>query len=151
MSQPDFWFYQLEGQPIEMVLPALLEKTRARGWRACLRFSSEERIAAIDSALWTYREDAFLAHGTARDGFSERQPIFLTTGMENSNRAEVLFLLEGADEPEPERFKRIVHIFDCADVEALSKARAEWKSARERGFEVSYWRLDGRGGWVKSG
>ncbi|MCK9910392.1 DNA polymerase III subunit chi, partial [Microbacteriaceae bacterium K1510] len=37
-----------------------------------------ERLAAIDLALWTYKEDSFLAHGTAKDGFAAEQPVYLT-------------------------------------------------------------------------
>ena len=44
----------------------LVEKTLERGWRAVVQAGSDERLAAIDLALWTYKEDSFLAHGTPR-------------------------------------------------------------------------------------
>ena len=93
MTAPEFWFYHLERQPLQAVLPVLVEKTLARGWRALLRFSTLERLETIDSALWTYRDESFLPHGSARDGHPGRQPAFLTLDDANPNGAAVLFLL----------------------------------------------------------
>jgi DNA polymerase-3 subunit chi len=149
VSTPEFWFYHLERQPLQVVLPVLLEKTLSRGWRACLRFSSHERLDSMDSALWTYSDDAFLPHGTARDGFPERQPVFLTLAKDNPNDAQVLFLLELAEEHDPARFIRIVRLFDDTDENAKAQARGEWSAAKELGFDVSYWRQDSRGSWTK--
>jgi DNA polymerase-3 subunit chi len=149
VSAPEIWFYHLERQPLQVVLPVLLEKTLSRGWRACLRFSSQERLDSVDSALWTYRDDAFLPHGAARDGFPDRQPVFLTLAEDNPNGAQVLFLLELAEEHEPARFIRIVRLFDDTDETAKAQARSEWSAAKERGFDVSYWRQDPGGSWMK--
>ncbi len=150
MTAPEFWFYHLERQPLEAVLPVLVEKTLSRGWRASLRFSTPERMDAIDSVLWTYRDDAFLPHSTARDGRAARQPVLLTLDGANPNGAHALFLLEAAIESEPQRFARIVRLFDGADDEAKALARAEWKAAKTAGFEVSYWSQDETGAWRKS-
>src|SRR5258706_4158464 len=150
MTAPEFWFYHLESQPLQTVLPILLEKTLSRGWRACVRFSTPERLESIDSVLGTYRAYASLPHGTVRDGKAERQPILLTLDETNPNAADALFLLEAATEGEPRRFRRIMRLFDGADEEAKSLARAEWREARADGFEVSYWRQDSGGAWKKS-
>ncbi len=150
MTAPEFWFYHLENQPLQVVLPLLVEKTLARGWRALLRFSTPERLDTIDSALWTYRDESFLPHGRARDGHAERQPVLLTLDDANPNGAAVLFLVEAAEEREPERFSRVIRLFDGADEEAKALARGEWKRAKASGFEVSYWRQDASGAWKKS-
>ena len=57
-------FYHLERQPLERVLPQLLEKSLERGWRVVVQAASEERVEALDAHLWTYRDDSFLPHGT---------------------------------------------------------------------------------------
>lgn len=150
MTTPELWFYHLERQPLQAVLPVLVEKTLARGWRALLRFSTPERLETIDSALWTYREESFLPHGSARDGYAGRQPAFLTLEDANPNGAAVLFLLEAAEEREPERYSRVIRLFDGADEEAKTLARSEWKRAKAADFEVSYWRQDASGAWKKS-
>ena len=59
-------FYHLQRQPLERVLPALLEQSLERGWRVVVQAASDERVEALDAHLWTYRDDSFLPHGTAR-------------------------------------------------------------------------------------
>ena len=59
-------FYHLQNMPLERVLPPLLEKSLERGWRVVVQTASEERADALDSHLWTYRDDSFLPHGTWR-------------------------------------------------------------------------------------
>ncbi len=65
-----------------------------------------------------------------RDGHADRQPVFLTLDDANPNGAAVLFLLEAAEEREPERFSRVIRLFDGADEEAKALARTEWKRAK---------------------
>src|SRR5512134_2599980 len=86
-------FYQLERRTLDDVLPALLELSLKRGWRAAVQATSEERVAALDTLLWTYREESFLPHGSARDGRASAQPIYLTAGDDNPNAAHVRFLV----------------------------------------------------------
>ena len=90
-------FYHLEHQPLERVLPSLVEKTLERGWRAVVQAGSEERVEALDTLLWTYRDESFLPHGTRRDGNPALQPVYLTTGEDNPNGATVRFLVDGAE------------------------------------------------------
>ena len=67
---PEVWFYHLVRQPLDKVLPALLEKAVARGIRICVQVGAPERVAALDEALWTWSDESFIPHGTAHDGDS---------------------------------------------------------------------------------
>jgi DNA polymerase-3 subunit chi len=143
-------FYHLQGQRLESVLPALLEKSIERGWRAVVQGSSEERIEAIDAHLWTYRDDAFLPHGTWREPEAAQQPILLTPNDENPNGAAVRFLVDRAPMPaDVESYQRIVLVFDGEDEEAVAAARAYWSDAKARGLEATYWQADDQGRWAK--
>ena len=149
-------FYHLERKSLEDVLPGLLERTRERDWRAVVRVGSAERMALLDAHLWTYSEQAFLAHGTAEEGYPSRQPIYLTTEDENPNQAQVLFLVGGAvpqdwNNPALAEFKRIVLLFDGRDSEARDAARAAWRDAKEAGHDVTYWKESASGKWEKQG
>ncbi|HEY1362763.1 MAG TPA: DNA polymerase III subunit chi, partial [Xanthobacteraceae bacterium] len=42
----EFVLYHLERQPLQRVLPALLEKSLERGWRVVVQAGSDERIEA---------------------------------------------------------------------------------------------------------
>ena len=68
-------FYHLDNVRLEAVLPPLLEKSLARGWRVAVQVASDDRIDSLDAHLWTYREDSFLPHGTDRDNSAAAQPV----------------------------------------------------------------------------
>ena len=148
----EFLFYHLKGQTPEQVLPALLQKSVERGWRVVIQASSEERIEALDAHLWTWRDDAFLPHGTWRDSEAAEQPILLTLNDDNPNRAAVRFLIEGAAVPgDAAGYERVVLLFDGNDPDAVEAARAHWSAAKSAGFEVTYWQADENGRWQRQG
>jgi len=143
-------FYHLQRQPIERVLPTLLEKSLERGWRVVVQAASDERIEALDAHLWTYRDDSFLPHATTREGDAALQPVLLTSNDSNANGASVRFLIDGAPLPEDaERYERVVLMFDGEDEEAVTQARAYWGAAKAKGFDVTYWQADEDGRWQK--
>jgi len=144
-------FYHLERQPLEAVLPMLLERTLERGWRAVVQAGSDERLEALDAALWTYSDGSFLPHGTKKDGFGSEQPIFLTTGDDVPNGAGVKFLVDGAEPTGFAGFVRMVFIFDGRDAEATQAARRQWQAAKAAGCAVTYWRQGDSGRWEKKG
>jgi DNA polymerase-3 subunit chi len=142
-------FYHLERQPLERVLPSLVEKTLERGWRAVVQAGSEERVEALDTLLWTYREESFLPHGTRRDGNPAMQPVYLTVSEDNPNGATVRFLVDGAAAGDLSAYARVVYLFDGRDATALDQARAQWTAAKAAGSEVTYWQQSPEGRWEK--
>jgi DNA polymerase-3 subunit chi len=142
-------FYHLERTPLERVLPGLLEKTLERGWRAVVQAGSQERVEALDTALWTYRDDSFLPHGTVGDGSPEEQPIFLTSGPDTLNGATVRFFVDGSDVDDLSPYERAVYLFDGRDEAAVANARSQWSKAKEAGHEVTYWQQSEQGGWER--
>jgi len=143
-------FYHLQDTTLERVLPPLLEKSLERNWRAVIQTASDERVDALDSHLWTYRDDSFLPHGSWRDRDAAEHPVVLSTQSENPNQAHVRFLVDGAPIPaDAERYERIVLIFDGSDEEAAAVARTAWSDCKARGFDVTYWQPDERGRWQR--
>ena len=149
----EIWFYHLQRRPLERVLPTLLEKSLERGWRAVVQARTPERLEALDEILWTYADESFLPHGTAREGDPASQPVYLTEALDNPNGARLRILVEGADVAEAldaagaDAYERIILIFDGDDEAELTGARAQWKRLKEQGRPMSYWRQndDGRG------
>lgn len=142
-------FYHLQHQPLDAVLPGLLEKCLERQWRAVVQGRDRERVDALNDSLWSYRDDAFLPHGIAGGKHDAAQPILLTDGPGNANEATVRFLVDRADPPDLNPYQRAVFIFDGNDEEALADARLRWKEMKSAGHEVTYWQQSERGGWVK--
>ena len=148
----EFLFYHLQGQPVERVLPVLLERSLARGWRVVVQTSVEERLDALDAHLWTYTEEGFLPHGTFREATAVEQPVLLTVHDHNPNGATVRFLIDRAPAPaDADGYERVVLLFDGQDDEAVAGAREQWKAAAARGFEVTYWQTDEAGRWQRRG
>jgi DNA polymerase-3 subunit chi len=143
-------FYHLHRQPLERVPPSLLERSLERGWRVVVQAASDERVEALDALLWTYRDDTFLPHGTAREPDPSVQPVLLTTAPDNPNGAKVRFLIDGAPVPsDAADYDRIVLIFDGEDEDAVAAARTCWADVKAKGFDATYWQRDEQGRWVK--
>jgi len=143
----EVYFYHLERRTLEQVLPTLLELSLKRGWRVAVQAASEERVEALDSLLWTYREESFLPHGTARDGRPAAHPIYLTASDDNPNAAHVRFLVDGATLGDVSPYARVAYVFDGRDENAVARARSEYQAAKARGDAVSYWQQDAEGRW----
>ncbi|HEV7274826.1 MAG TPA: DNA polymerase III subunit chi [Devosiaceae bacterium] len=141
-------FYHLETQPLERVLPTLLEKTLERGWRAVVETSSRERAEAIDALLWTFSDDSFLPHGTAGDETDPLQPVLITTDSANPNGANVRFFVDRAVPQSGDGYDRLVYLFSGHDPDAVSEARIAWK-ALGQGNELTYWQQDNNGRWTR--
>jgi len=143
-------FYQLQRQPLERVLPILLERSIARGWRVVVQTPSEERVDALDAHLWTFHDESFLPHGTWRDAEAADQAVLLTVHDHNPNGATVRFLLDSAPVPaDAQAYERIVVLFDGEDPEAVAAARARWSAGKAQGFAVTYWQTDQEGRWQR--
>jgi DNA polymerase-3 subunit chi len=145
----DIGFYHLQRMPLERALPKLLEKVLQQGLRAVVIAGSEERVEALNTTLWTYEQDSFLPHGSARDGNAAAQPIWLTAEDENPNDASVLVLTDGTDSPQLDRYARCVLMFDGNDEEALAAARRRWQAYKAAGHKLTYNQQTERGGWEK--
>lgn len=153
-TMTEIWFYHLQRQALESVLPNLIEKSLEKGWRVAVQARSEERLDALDTWLWTYSDESFLAHGRARDGDCELQPVYLTGGLENPNGAALRLFVEGAQMAPvlagaSATYARVVALFDGNNAEELALARAQWKEVLTRGFSAIYWQQNERGHWEK--
>ncbi len=142
-------FYHLQNQPLERVLPEMLEKCLERKWRAVVQLGSEERRDALDAHLWTFRDDGFLPHGTAKDGHAGEQPVWLTAADDNPNGANVRFLADGTEAANYSDYQRVVILFDGNDPDAVDRARASWTSIKAAGHDATYWQQSERGRWEK--
>jgi DNA polymerase-3 subunit chi len=145
----EVWFYHLERSGLDSVLPELLDKTLARGWRAVVRTPAPERVEHLDGFLWSYRDDSFLPHGVADEPNADRQPVLLTTGVDNPNHAQALFLIDGAEVGSLDGYERCILLFDGRDAPATEVARERWRAFKAEGRSASYWRQGAERGWEK--
>ena len=142
-------FYHLQDDSLEHTLPKLLEKTLERGWRAVVLAGSADRVDALNSALWSYSPECFLPHGTKKDGYPGRQPIWLTEEDENPNGANVLFLVDGSNSLKIDEYNLCCEVFDGRDDQAVASARKHWKMRTDAGYQLTYWQQTDQGTWEK--
>ena len=142
-------FYHLQAQPLDQVLPRLLEKVDERGLRALVRLKENELMTHLNAALWTFSGPSFLAHATDQDEHMEDQPLLLTTVQSgNANKATVLVILEDSAAADISEFDRCLYMFDGNDPQNLQAARQRWKDLKAEGVDVTYWQQEA-GGWKK--
>jgi DNA polymerase III subunit chi len=142
-------FYHLTRTPLEVTLPDLLAKTRARGWKALVRGGVAARLDWLDKRLWLACADTdFPAHGLAGGKNDAAQPVLLSGDTGNANGADILFAVDQAEvtDQEAAAFTRVCVIFDGNDAAALNHARSQWKSLTEAGLPAKYWSQED-GGW----
>jgi DNA polymerase III subunit chi len=145
----EIFFYHLQRVPLDRALPQLLEKCLERGWRVAVQAEEAERLAALDEALWTYADDAFLPHGTLAEGADH--PIVLLSGPANPNGAAVRVLVDGAPPQDLAGYQRALILFDGNDDEAVALARRQWSALKGEGHTLAYWQQDDGGRWTRKG
>ena len=108
------------------------------GGRSVLAFSRDaQRLARLDSALWTFSALDFLPHVYADSELADHTPVWLSMTQLADRERDVLLLLD--DEAAPdferwfERFERVIEIVSNEDDDRVH-ARARFKAYRDRGF-----------------
>ena len=150
MSATEVGFYHLTRQPLDVVLPKLLEKAYAAGHRILVHCSDAEQLKRLDQQLWTYDEASFLPHGSDDKAL---QPVLLTTSQgERANSPDLLAALDGLELERLGDFARVLYLFEENDAERLAAARQAWTALKGRdGVTRTYWQQDERGRWEKKG
>ena len=112
-------FYHLTESRVEDALPSLLERSLERNWRVAVQTVDDARCELLDDHLWTFRPDSFLPHGMDSGPNADLQPILLTSGAANQNKAGVRFVIDGAEPPE---------LHELTQHHTSAQARQEYRS-----------------------
>ena len=146
----DVNFYQLASRQLDAVLPRLLEKAVAAGFRTIVRSADAALLARLDAALWAYDPASFLPH--AVDGpFAADQPVLLTAEPDDANAADLIAVVDGVLPGDLGRYKRAFYLFDGGDAAALGRARSHWRALKARDDVTPvYWREGDGGRWEKA-
>jgi DNA polymerase-3 subunit chi len=106
--------------------------------RTVLVFSRDaQRLARLDSALWTFSALDFLPHAYADSELADRTPVWLSMTALSDRDRDVLLLLD--DEAVPDfgvwfgRFERVIEIVSNEE-EDRARARVRFKAYRDSGF-----------------
>ena len=148
----EHWFYHLEQSSLEQILPDILGKTYAKGWRALVKVGPllgvpNVQLKRFDDYLWTFRKDSFLPHGRDDEPMAEHHPILLSTDCQSLGDADVVILIGGAEMDNVEGAQRCITILDGNDDADKAIARGRWKRAKSDDLSVAYWKQDDFGKW----
>ena len=146
-------FYHLTRSTLEQALPRLLGRVLAIPARALVLCAGEERLRALDDALWTCPDPDWLPHAihhAARpEANAPHQPILLSLDdAPPPNGARHIFLTEGARSERLGDYERGFDMFDGNDAAGVEAARARWREAKAQGHALAYWQ-QGPGGWER--
>lgn len=142
----DVSFYQLLKTPLEKALPRLVDKIYQSGYRVLIVCENQERVAALNTVLWTFFPGAFIPHGY--EGDPMQQPVWLTTELKNENNANLVIITNGIY-VDAAHFEKCLDIFDGNDEISLTKARSRYASYKEENFKMAFWRQNEAGSWEK--
>ncbi len=145
----DVNFYHLTRDKLEAALPKLAARAYTQGLRTVIRAPNEERVQMLDQILWTYEDDSFLPHGTARNGHTDLQPIYISADTDVPNDAKLLMLVDNRLDDDIAAFDRCFYLFDGSDDMQVSAARAAWKQLKSQGVSLTYWQQSDGGKWDK--
>jgi DNA polymerase III subunit chi len=143
-------FYHLTRSTEGDLIHTLLTRALAQGWRVMLRGTDDANLARLDTRLWTTPEDGFLPHGLAGGAHDADQPVLLGQG-QAVNGAQGVILIDGAvaSMDEARTLSRLWVIFNGADDDAVTQARALWRTLTDGGIDAEYWSEDS-GKWVRT-
>lgn len=150
-SFPQIGFYHLTRSAIQEALPALLDRTLSSGERAVIYCSSKEEVKKLDKVLWESPHYLWLPHGMEGSDHASRQPVWLAYQAERPpNDARFLFRLNGAETADLSVFRRVFDLFDGHDEYSVKQARQRWRSFKEKGYKLAYWKQESKG-WRQAG
>jgi DNA polymerase III subunit chi len=141
-------FYQILSETKEKSLCQLLAKVYNSGSKALVKFKDSDYLEQINRTLWSFSQKEFIPHGSHADPLSERQPIYLTTGDENPNNANLIVQV-GQGEVEIKNFERALLVFDGSNNEELAFARQKYKFYKDQNYTLEYWQQSASGAWEK--
>ena len=142
-------FYHLQQQSLDQALPAILQKAYQGNHKIHVRMADDSEVERMNKHLWTFKQNVFLPHGSKKDGYAEKQPIWLTSKSENPNQANVIILTQGMTEENLEDYDLCCEMLNGHDDNAVKEARERWKKYQDAGLEVTYWHQNDNGGWDK--
>ena len=143
----DIVFYASPRAGLRALLPRLLDACLERGWRALVQTASPEESAQWDEWLWTYAPNSFLPHGLADAPHADEQPVCIShQAARPPNKAEVVFLLEGAHRTDGDKFRRQVYVWEDAGApEPRAAMEAAWRAHQAAGASCIWWeRVSGK-------
>lgn len=131
---------------IERSVAKLTDQICSTGGKAIIYSAIEERLASLDSSLWTLGRDSFIPHDYAESEIAEHTPILLTSNLETAKNVRKTVILIDAENI-TEFFENKEKIASFTHVENPEIAQIE--SALASYPDLAVWAEDKSGKWMR--
>lgn len=119
----------------------LCDKAASAGQRTYIYAPLAEQAAALDSALWSFRQGSFIAHEQLGAPLSAPLPAVLIGDAEPPVEYQAVMISLSRKVPAFfSRFERVLEIVD-GDAAERASSRERYKFYRDRGYELSMHKL----------
>jgi DNA polymerase-3 subunit chi len=142
-------FYHLVTTTLEETLSKILLKILNQHEKSVILFRNDDRMLSVDKYLWSFSSTHIIPHGTCYDDYKDQQPIYLTTKIENPNKARILIVTDVSLDLIYDDFSHVIFMFDGNTENELDTARTKWHKLKENYSELSYYKQDTSGAWQK--
>lgn len=141
MTQIDFYVLQDESVEAQHHFACrLIEKAVRQGNRVLLATKDADETQQMNSALWSFRPDAFVPHALDGDTNAEQAPVLISHQGDDASHHDVLVNLR-LDIPEQfSRFQRLAEIV-IQDQQVLNNSRKSYSFYKSRGYPVATHKL----------
>ena len=145
-------FYQASHYSLEEILQKLLAKTLQSKQRVIVRLNDLDYLTFVDNFLWSFSGASFLPHNIMGDPNSSLSPVYLTTGEEVPNAANILILINATKLSLStfSRFNRSCLLFSESNKQCVSEHKKLWELAISDGIPSKFW-VQSKTGWKEKG
>lgn len=134
--QVDFYLLSEDNPDAFLVLACrLLEKAYHQKLAAWVWCSNDTDAAALDSRLWTFKEESFVPHARYDEARSERAPIEIATDYPPLSTAQLLVNLSSEIVQPLPGLERIIEIVPPKEIEK-EKSRTHYRAYRQAGYNI---------------
>ena len=146
----DIIFYEFVNSKLEKSLPKLVQLCIEKQLKVVIQCESEKTRDDLNSLLWIFEKESFLPHGTEADGYSDKQPVYLTCINENPNgaKAKIVFgMIDTGEIDSISDFDRYMIFIDNTNKDTLKAGSEFFQELIKSGFQPKYQQQNSNGGW----
>ena len=136
MPRADFYLIakpRFRAEPLRLVCE-LARKAHDAGQPTLVLARDREQAEALDDLLWTFDDDAYVAHQIAGDEEDDLTPVLIARPDMDVPLRPLLINLR--DDAVDGGFERVLEVVP-ADESARGPLRERWKAYKARGFELN--------------
>jgi len=137
-------FYQTD-EIIHKSIASILSKILEDNKRALIFCQNQELLNQINDGLWSFSKTKFIPHGKIDDEVeSQKQPILLTSKLENNNNSDYLIMLEKADDEFIKKFEKSFYFFNDNN---LKESKDLWRYYKNKSADLKFYKRE-KDKWV---